>query len=298
MKKIEQVRGITLVALVITIVILIVLATISVNVITNGGLISRSQSGKEVHELQREKERLELIKGEVASNQNHIGIVTVDTYIEELINQGITVKGKVTDNKDGSKTVIIDTEYSVTIEPNGEKDVKITIDGKAGQLLPIIKNIKTEIIEKTKIKITVEAIRADTYKYEYKQDDGNEESGWTVFLNNSTNVTATTLALEDGNYMVKVTAIKENRTVSKIEKLSIIDVDETIAVAPVLSEGMTPVKWNGSNWIKTTKEDKSWYNYGENKKKWANVVLGDSKFKEVNGKEVLDENANYSMLVW
>ena len=69
-------------------------------------------------------------------------------------------------------------------------------------------------------------------------------------------------------------------------------VDESIAVAPQVSEGMTPVKWNGSNWIKTEATDSEWYNYGE--KKWANVVLGGATFNE----GVLDESKTYSMLVW
>lgn len=36
---------------------------------------------------------------------------------------------------------------------------------------------------------------------------------------------------------------------------------------------MTPVKWNGSQWIETTSDDKEWYNYGD--KEWANVKLAD-----------------------
>ena len=69
-------------------------------------------------------------------------------------------------------------------------------------------------------------------------------------------------------------------------------VDESIAVAPEISSGMTPVKWNGSNWIKTEATDSEWYNYGE--KKWANVVLGGATFND----GVLDESKTYSMLVW
>ena len=42
---------------------------------------------------------------------------------------------------------------------------------------------------------------------------------------------------------------------------------------PQLVEGMTPVKWNGSQWIETTADDKDWYNYAD--KKWANVKLAD-----------------------
>ena len=43
--------------------------------------------------------------------------------------------------------------------------------------------------------------------------------------------------------------------------------------APELVQGMTPVKWNGSQWVETTTDDKEWYNYS--KKQWANVRLAD-----------------------
>ncbi len=68
-------------------------------------------------------------------------------------------------------------------------------------------------------------------------------------------------------------------------------IDGEVAEAPTVTEGMTPVKWNGSSWVKTT-ADKDWYNYAE--KKWANVVLGDATFNE----DTLDESKAYSMLVW
>jgi len=105
-------NGITLIALVVTIVILIILATISISIILNDGFIDRTVRGKELHELEREKERLELVKTDVASNTNHIGKVTVDTYVEELMNQNITTPEEVTDNGDGSKTVITDTGHT------------------------------------------------------------------------------------------------------------------------------------------------------------------------------------------
>ena len=43
--------------------------------------------------------------------------------------------------------------------------------------------------------------------------------------------------------------------------------------APKLVEGMTPVKWNGNQWVETTTDDEDWYNYS--KKQWANVKLAD-----------------------
>ena len=74
-------------------------------------------------------------------------------------------------------------------------------------------------------------------------------------------------------------------------------IDDTLAVGPQVSDGMTPVKYiDGTGWVKTTATDEEWYNYSE--KKWANIVLGDATFNTSGSYEVLDENATYSMLVW
>ncbi len=61
---------------------------------------------------------------------------------------------------------------------------------------------------------------------------------------------------------------------------------------PYLKDGMIPVKWNGTNWVKTVGSDKEWYDYS--KKMWANVVIN-GVFDE---EGVLDENSSYSMFVW
>ena len=42
---------------------------------------------------------------------------------------------------------------------------------------------------------------------------------------------------------------------------------------PSLGEGMTPIKWNGSTWVKTTEDDEEWYDYSA--KKWANATTSD-----------------------
>ena len=38
---------------------------------------------------------------------------------------------------------------------------------------------------------------------------------------------------------------------------------------------MTPIKWNGSEWINTTESDPQWYSYDEINKKWANARTAD-----------------------
>ena len=53
--------------------------------------------------------------------------------------------------------------------------------------------------------------------------------------------------------------------------------------APELSSTMTPVKWDGNTWVKTTESDSDWYNYtdttkeGENTSKWANAITADGR---------------------
>ena len=69
-------------------------------------------------------------------------------------------------------------------------------------------------------------------------------------------------------------------------------VDNELITSPKISEGMIPVYWDGSNWVKTTTDDSKWYNYTN--KEWANIVLSDATF---NG-DILDESKSYSQLVW
>ena len=86
-------------------------------------------------------------------------------------------------------------------------------------------------------------------------------------------------------------------------------VDSVLAVAPEISDGMVPVKWDStqSKWVKTTVDDDKWYNYAN--KEWANVVLtptsGENEGKDAKGTVdvfnedgTLNENSAYSMLVW
>jgi len=68
--------------------------------------------------------------------------------------------------------------------------------------------------------------------------------------------------------------------------------NESIANMPKLSQGMVPVKWNGTNWVITTVQDTEWYDYQN--KQWANVML--------QAELTYDENKNVtssgSMYVW
>ena len=50
-------------------------------------------------------------------------------------------------------------------------------------------------------------------------------------------------------------------------------IDDVEPNAPVLADGMIPIKWDGTKWVKadSTNSNNDWYNYSE--KKWANAVI-------------------------
>ena len=58
--------------------------------------------------------------------------------------------------------------------------------------------------------------------------------------------------------------------------------------SPKLTQGMIPIKWNGSNWVITTGNDPEWYDYIDtsvsgktNASHWANVMLSDGKYSSI-----------------
>ena len=67
---------------------------------------------------------------------------------------------------------------------------------------------------------------------------------------------------------------KEEQTLKNLELQMQMQEKGEIANSPNIKEGMIPVKWNGSNWVKADKENnnKDWYDYSQSSKKWANVV--------------------------
>ena len=61
---------------------------------------------------------------------------------------------------------------------------------------------------------------------------------------------------------------------AKLEEYMIADYWDGTVNKPNLKEGMIPVKWNGTAWVKADKTNagNDWYNYDTTEKKWANVV--------------------------
>ena len=69
--------------------------------------------------------------------------------------------------------------------------------------------------------------------------------------------------------------------------------------SPKITQGMIPIKYNGTDWVVCSKEDPEWYSYDDTKK-WANVMLSDGTYKEgkVPEGQIVKENELGSMYVW
>lgn len=92
------------------------------------GIIDRSSKSKDLFYREQERERLELVKGPTAVDNK--GKVTTDTYIEEIIKEGIAKREDTIKNPDGSYEFTTDNGYNVKVEPDGDYNVIITIIDK------------------------------------------------------------------------------------------------------------------------------------------------------------------------
>lgn len=83
----KQIKGITLIALVVTIIVLLILAGVAINLsIGNNGLFTRAEDAKQIAEKADWEDRIEMaIAGKIIENQNP----TIDDIIQELIAEDI-----------------------------------------------------------------------------------------------------------------------------------------------------------------------------------------------------------------
>ena len=212
---IKEKKGITLVALVVTIVVLIILAGISINLaMGDNGIISKTKQAKEMQEMSDVHDKLELIRGKVAVDNETI--VTWDKYKDELIKENIiTGDDDVEDIENGKKQIVTDTGYVAVIEivPDGTVG-KIEIIGKKDSLKVNIINVAVTS-ETSSIKVDVTAKRTDnaTFKYYYKIEGGEYQTS-PVHEGTDLSYTITNLA-QDTTYTIKVEATNKNGTVEK-----------------------------------------------------------------------------------
>lgn len=311
MNHMKNTKGITLVALVITIIVLLILAGVAiVTLMGDNSLISISKDAAEETKEKSAIEKVQLMLTDYMA-EKYTGTKTLEEYFNEQKAKGEL--DEVTNNGDGTITVEVDG-YEIKIKEN---DLSIASTEKAGGTRPTfeIKITKTdgtaltgdETEKLVTINITNIAEFGENYTIEVKASSGNiltKETNVTgdgqasYIINKSEIYTITVTATKDE--ITKTTTKTENITVAKaqiaesevnasLKVNGVIDIvwldtennviDEPMSPSNYLN-GLTAVKFNTSTKvfdpITNPAADTSWYNYETQTRNWANARTSDS----------------------
>ncbi len=237
-------NGITLIALVITIIVLLILAGVAIATLTGeNGILKKADTAKQQTEEKSAKEKIELA---IASSMDKDGSFNVEDFEKEIKNLG--------------GTTIEKTEETITVEMD---DYEAVIDIKTGKIIKFenTKGIKPEI------------------KANLCQEDGNalvpDTEYETVILSvNITNeeqlgtIDLITVKDSKGNIISKENNIigegKESFKVAGTGTYTITVKATTDGVSKEVTIKV-PIKVASEGWEITSPKDVEWYNYGNSK---------------------------------
>ena len=205
----KEERGITLIALVVTIVVLLILAGITISLVFgSNGVIQKAQDSKEQTEIGEMREKLEIAKVPVYADGN--GSYKVQDYWDRIESEGLIADKTVDiiDNGDGTYEVTTTPGYvfEITVEPNKEIAENIIIGeciGKGENL-----SIGIRVVKKTTNSIEIEVVRAEgasNFKYSIKKQ--GEEYGAAEEKSETRHVFSG--LTQGGIYTIKVEATKD-----------------------------------------------------------------------------------------
>ena len=136
-KRIATNKGITLIALVVTIVVLLILAGITINsVVSEGGIFSTAKRAQEIQNEAALREKVQIVLAD-AQLQNLINKGTLKESLEETNEIEVVVE-----NGDGTITIVID-ETEVTID---EETLEIIETGGSSETIAEYKELKKYVL--------------------------------------------------------------------------------------------------------------------------------------------------------
>ena len=116
--KFKKEKGITLIALVVTIIILIILAGVSINLLFGQyGIITRAKNAKDSYAEESIKERISIMIADYEVEKN-ITNKSLLEYLQEQVSAGNLED--VTDNEDGTYTIELDGYEIILNSSNGQ----------------------------------------------------------------------------------------------------------------------------------------------------------------------------------
>lgn len=305
-------KGITLITLAITIVIMIIIAGVSISV--GGDLMESSRVTRFDSELRIIHTKVnEVVEAKHTQEEiNSIGqdISELDSTIQTKIStalEGSSADGFKYFNKNDLETLgVADVDREVIINFTTKEVVDINGVKSEGNYIYRLKgwnnveyqNKNTEAPEFSLTKkvyglnATVQVadivykgnVAKGQVSYCLLNDDGTE-GNWKTASGQEFSVE------QSGIYKVMLTDSAGNSTDGKT-------IEVVLANKPKLDSGMTPVVYDSTlgKWKKIEENSGEWYDYASDKKQWANVMLQDGLV--VNADGTIDNDKMGSMFVW
>ena len=241
MKKIYESRGITLIALVITIIVLLILAGVTIAALSGpNGILSNANKAREQTTESGAREKINIA---VAGSYDNTGSFDSEKFKEEIQNMGGTILAE----DDSTITVEMDGYEAVVDKETGE----IISFEKSGGVRPELeyKLYQTDGTEITDGKVYDEMIVTIKVTNEEEIDTIN-----SIILKDSdgTEITKEATITGDGNASFKVT---KGKTYTAEVKGTTEGIEKTGTITIVIKE--VP-----EDWIATTTSDSEWYSYG------------------------------------
>ena len=269
-KKYDK-KGITLIALVVTIVVLLILAGITISLVFgSNGVIQKAQDSKEQTEIGEMREKLEMAKVPVYADGN--GSYKVQDYWDRIESEGLIADKTVDiiDNGDGTYEVTTTPGYvfEITVEPNKEIAENIIIGeciGKGENL-----SIGIRVVKKTTNSIEIEVVRAEgasNFKYSIKKQ--GEEYGAAEEKSETRHVFSG--LTQGGIYTIKVEATKDGEQ-------QIVEKTVQVGEIPLAIDGDVIWTGNGQASVRIYTEEEGyqieWQKNGISEGSWTREASG------------------------
>ena len=242
--KSNNTQGITLIALIVTIVVMIVVAGVTINMtIGENGIFTKAVKAKEMQEAAEVKERLELkqLDARLALGGENM---TLENYLKYLVDQGMIDESDIEDTEDSNvKTILVDDKYMYTVVKKDDGTIELEYEGKAGKLLPKIKSVNTKSTTSS-IEVKVDATRVDGGEYRFYIKDVTSGEDYKKKGTNKTGEYTFTGLEQNKEFKVKVEVENKNGIAEK--ETSII---RTVTVAE-LTQADLEFTYNPNEWTK------------------------------------------------
>lgn len=215
MKELRRKKGITLIALVVTIIVLIILAGVSISlVLGDNGIITRAKEAKSTYSIEAVREKVEMMLSEYVT-ENQLEEKDLDEFLNQKQEEGKIEEAS--DNGNGTHTIILDG-YEVTIRDEDLEIIEIIEESEFRKLTrgkaKFIYTPQTKYVKSVNVSIEIEE-SVKMYTVQYKI---GKEGEWVKYTDGEV-FEITNSAVIYGRFIKEETNEKGYHFVVKIDNI-------------------------------------------------------------------------------